>query len=239
MALWLEYDEKIDGPMPKEIQIGQYLFKYNPAPAAIIDIEAPTLILGNDFEETHPGANGAVWVDNSTCVIVGNRFPFAPTSGPPLKDDQGSNYYFANSRLFNSGTGGQVLPTGVGIAPGSQTTIEGMRDWSGTGSVGGTATNSIIIEYRNPFGLAQTRGYFENTGANSITVTEEYTTQNQGVVTRTTAVGAGVKINLDPFDITGLSGTIDYQVVKYVVKVSGTTISWHKYFQAPCGVYTN
>lgn len=207
--------------------------------ATLIEIFAETTVIGNDFTDVDPPAViGIIEVFNSNCVFIGNRFPFAPTSGPPMYDWNGSNYYFANSQLWWRSTGSIIQPAGDGMTPGkgSGNVVEGIRSWNGNGSVGGTATNSIVVDYRNPMGLVMTKGYLKNSGANSITVREQYITYDQGTFTRSTAVAAGNTIDLDPFDFTGL-GAINYQVVRYTVDVSGTTIGWQTHFAAPGGVY--
>lgn len=208
--------------------------------ASIIEIFAETTIIGNDFSDVDPPAVvGIIEVFNSNCVIVGNRFPFAPTSGPPMKDWNGSNYYYGNSRLFWRTAGAIIGPAGDGFADGKGlgNVIEGMRSWNGTGAVGGVATNSIIVDYRNNIGLAMVKGYMQNTGANPITVREQYFTQDEGTFTRSTVVVAGAKLNLDPFDFTGLGAGIDFQVNRYTVDVSGAAIAWRVNFSAPGGVY--
>lgn len=116
--------------------------------------------------------------------------------------------------------------------------IEGTSGGGGTASVGGTATNSLIVWYRNRNGLAQTKGYIQNTGANNITVRESFITDTLGTFTRTTVVVPGAKLVLDPFDFTGVVGLApdNYQVVDYRVDVSGTTIAWYLFFAKPNGV---
>jgi hypothetical protein len=221
-----------------------YAFDANPVAesgtdATIIEIFAETTIIGNDLSNmSPPPVVGLIEVFNSSCVFVGNRFPFAPTAGPPMKDWSGSNYYYGNSQLFWRTTGSIIGPAGDGFAEGKGlgNVIEGTRSFNGSGSVGGTATNSIIVDYRNSMGLTMTKGYMKNTGANNITVREQYITQDEGTFTRSTVVGAGVTQTLDPFDFTGL-GAIDYQVTRYTVDVSGTTIAWRVNFAAPGGLY--
>ncbi len=210
--------------------------------ASMIEVFAETTIIGNDFSDVQPPAVvGIIEVFNANCVFVGNRFPFAPTSGPPMKDWNGSNYYYGNSRLFNGGNGAPIQPpAGDGFNPAKGAlgnTIEGIRSWTGTGSVGGVAVNTTVADYANPNCLTQVKGYFLNTGANNITVDEIYDTIDEGAFTRSTVVAPGNKITLDPFDFTGLGAGIDFQVVRYRVRVNGTTIAWKIYFPTPCAVY--
>jgi hypothetical protein len=210
--------------------------------ASVIEIFAETTIIGNDFSDVDPPAViGIIEVFNAHCVFAGNRFPFAPTSGPPMKDWNGSNYYYGNSELFWEASGPILPPAGDGLTPGKglSNTVEGIRSWNGNGSVGGVATNNIVVNYRNPMGLVQTKGYIKNSGANNITVREQYITFDEGTFTRSTVVTPGNIQNLDPFDFTGLGAGIDFQVVKYTVDVSGTTISWQTHFAAPGGVDHN
>jgi hypothetical protein len=213
-------------------------FKLSAPPTSVIDIEATSVrVTGNDFSQVNPPAtNGTVWIDTNGAVITDNIFTFAPTTGPNVKESNGPNYYDNNSQLFTNKTGGGPIIDPI-IPNGGGSIVQGMLPFSGAGSVGGTATNSIVVWYRNPMGLAQTKGYFHNTGANSITVRESFITQNLGTFTKSTVVATTVKLTLDPFDITGTGlGVNDYQVVDYRVDVSGTTISWHTYFSAPDGV---
>jgi len=100
------------------------------------------------------------------------------------------------------------------------------------------ATNSIVVWYRNRNGLAQTKGYIHNTGANNITVRQSFITDTLGTFTKSTVLTPGSKLTLDPFDLSGLGGlgTGDFQVVDYRVDVSGTTIAWYLFFPKPNGV---
>lgn len=208
-------------------------FDISTAPAAIININAPSFIIGNDFEGVNsPGVNGCVHLNNGTCIIVGNKFPFAPTSGPPLRESNGPNYYHANSRLFNNG--GLVVQPVIPQGQGSE--VEGMLDQNGTGSIGGGT--AIVIRYKNPFGLAQVKGYIQNSGVNNWTLTETYITQTLGTFTRvTTPFTPGSTKILDPFDFTGLALTLP-QVVEYRVSVTviAGAAGFTRFFGAPCGV---
>jgi len=209
-------------------------FRLTSPPAQIVDIEAPCTVHGNDFSECHPAANGSVFIDNGDTIIVANRFTFAPTTGPNLKEVNGPVWYDNNNRLFTNKTGGGPIVDPI-IPLGNGSTVQGSIDFNAAGSVGGTATNSLVVWYRNPYGLCKVQGYIENTGVNNITVREQYISQNEGTFTRSTVIAAGAKLILDPYNFTGFVG-LDNQVVDYRVDVSGTTISWHTYFVAPNGV---
>lgn len=197
-------------------------------PTAVVDIEAPCRVHANDFSEVHPPTDGTLFIDNGDCVITDNEFTFAPTTGPNVKEINGPNMYDNNVRLFTNKTGGGPIIDPI-IPRGNGSTVQGTVDFNAAGSVGGVATNSIVVWYRNPFGLAKVQGYIENTGlVNNITVRESYLTQNEGTATRSTVLVPGAKLVIDPYNIGGLG--IDNQVVDYRVDVSGTTISWHTYF---------
>jgi len=200
----------------------------NATPSMVVDLEAPSTVTGNDFSENHPNANGSIFIDNGDCIITSNRFTFAPTTGPNVREINGPTIYDNNNRLFTNKTAGGPIVDPV-IPLGNGDTVDGTVDFNAAGSVGGTATNSLVVWYRNPFGLAKLQGYIHNTGANNITVREQYISQNEGTFTRSTVIAAGAKLVLDPYNFTGFVG-LDNQVVDYRVDVSGTTISWHTYF---------
>ena len=207
-------------------------------PNPTIDIQVSTRILGNDFSECHPPAGGTVQLNSGENIITDNYFTFAPTTGPNVNETGGggSSYYDNNNRLFTNKTGGGPIVDPI-LPHGNGSTINGMTGEAGTFSVGGTATNSIIIWYRNPYGLAQTKGYSKNTGANNITYRETWITDTLGTFTRSTVITAGNQLTLDPYDFTGVVGLVgNFQVVDYRVDISGTTISGYKFFPMPCGV---
>lgn len=207
-------------------------------PTKVIDIESVSCrVMGNDFSECHPPTNGTILIDTNGAVITDNIFTFVPTTGPNVKEVNGPNYYDNNSQLFTNKTGGGPIVDPI-IPNGGGSCVQGMLPFSAAGSVGGVATNSIVVWYRNPMGLAQTKGYIKNTGGvNNITVRETFITQDLGTFTRSTVITPGTQITLDPFDFTGIVGLVgNFQVVDYRVDVSGTTISWHTYFSAPDGV---
>ena len=214
--------------------------------ATLIEIFGTMSIIGNDFADVDPPAViGIIEVFTANCTFIGNRFPFAPTTGPNMKDWNGDNYYYGNSRLFTSNSfppfsGPITAPAGDGFAMGLglRNTIEGMRSFNTTGSTG--SGSIVLVDYKNPFGLAQTKGYAENTGVNNLTITEEYIIPDGTIFTRTTTpVAAGSKVILDPFDFTGL-GAIDPRVIRY--RVSAATIAGSitctTHFAAPCGVFS-
>ncbi len=212
-------------------------FKITTPPDQVVQCEVSTTITDNDWSGiNNPGTNGVLYLNNAvSCIVVGNRFPFVPTSGPPLKEVSGSNYYHANSQLWNSGGGGSLQPV---VPIGGASEVEGMLDMSGTVGTGGGPID--VVNYRNPFGLAQVKGYVENTGANNYTLTETWVTQNLGTFTRvTTPVTPGTKTTLDPFDLTGTGlAPNSYQVIQYRVSIAviAGAIAAHKYFAAPSGV---
>jgi hypothetical protein len=202
------------------------------APATyVIDAEASCAITGNDFSEVTNGTNGSIYIGAGTAIVSNNRFEFAPTGGPPVRVTSGNGSFTDNWDLWWETSGSidpPIIPAGLGNI------IQGVGGIYGAASVGGTATNNVIINYRNRNGLSMTKGYIVNSGANNITVREQYFTVNQGTFTRSTVIAAAAKRVLDPFDLTGLSpSTPDNQVVKYTVDVSGTTISWSTYFPMP------
>lgn len=213
---------------------------------AIIDLEAPCTVTDNDLSEmtstAGPVTSGSIFIDNGDCIITGNRFVFAPQSGRSLVEHNGPNYYDNNVQLFTSQTnsGGvikdPIFPTGNG------STIQGMLDFNGAGSIGSGGTN-LIVWYRNPYGLAKVQGYVQNTGGlsgNVFSVTEAYGTQNQGSFSRiTSGVVSGQAVTLDPYNFTGFaSGQPLNQVVDYRASIAATggSIAWHTYFAAPDGV---
>ena len=203
----------------------------NATPSMVVDLEAPCRVLGNDFSENHPNANGSVFIDNGDCVIVDNMFTFAPTTGPNLVEVNGPNYYDNNVMLFTNKTGGGPIVNPV-IPVGNGSTVQGTNDQNGAGGFG--AGSAQVVWYRNPYGLAKVQGYIENTGVNNYTLTETYITQNEGTFTRTTTpVTPGTKIILDPYNFAGL-GAIDNQVVDYRVSVASIAgaVAFHRYFPA-------
>lgn len=201
----------------------------NATPSMVVDLEAPCTVTGNDFSENHPNANGSIFLDNGDAIVTNNRFTFAPTTGPNVREINGPTIYDNNNRLFTNKTGGGPIVDPV-IPLGNGDTVDGTVDFNAAGSVGGTATNSLVVWYRNPFGLAKVQGYIENTGGvNNITVREQYISQNEGTFTRSTVLVPGAKLVIDPYNFTGFVG-LDNQVVDYRVDVSGTAISWHVYF---------
>jgi hypothetical protein len=221
---------------------GCLFYAFDAVPDAIIEVFASMRFIGNDLEDVDPPVGGAIDVENGGCAFIGNKWPFVPTSGPPINDHQGDNYYYGNSRLFNGGNGAPIQPpTGDGFDPtlgclGNM--FEGISSETGTGFTGGVATNQTIADYQNPNGLAMVKGYFINTGANNITVEEIYDTIDQGSFSRSTLVTPGNQITLDPYDFTGLVG-IDFQVIRYRVRVNGVTIGWKIYLPTPGRVASN
>jgi hypothetical protein len=144
--------------------------------------------------------------------------------------------YDDNVMLFTNRTGvGPIIDPVFPVGQGS--TVEGTLDLNAAGSAGGVATNTIILRYRNPYGLAQTKGYVENIGANNFTIVETWITQNLGNFTRTTAaIAPTTKTTLDPFNLPAGLTPNSYQTVEYRVDISGTAIAWHTYFAGPGGV---
>jgi hypothetical protein len=205
-------------------------------PTFVVDIEAPCTVTGNNFEDVNNPANGCLFIDNAECIIIGNRFEFASITGPSVNEVNGSNFYDDNIDLFTNKTGGgpivdPILPRGNG------STIDGTTGEAGTFSVGGTATNSIVVWYRNPYGLAQVKGYIQNNGANNISVRESFNLDTLGNFTKTTVVTPGNKLTLDPYDFTGTAIPAgSFQVYDYRVDISGTTISGYRFFPMPGGV---
>jgi hypothetical protein len=203
-------------------------FKVSSPPSFVVDIEAPTRVIGNDFSEVHPpAANGTLFIDNGDCIVVGNIFTFAPTTGPNVKEINGPTMYDDNVQLFTNKTGGGPIIDPI-IPRGNGSTVEDVLDFNGSGSIG--AGTIQIVWYRNPYGLAKFQGYVNNT--------ETYITQDEGTFTRTTTpVTPGTKIILDPYNFAGL-GAIDNQVIDYRVSLTtlGGAIAWHVYFAAPGGV---
>lgn len=223
-------------------------FKFSaPNIGAIIDLEAPCTVTDNDLSEmtstAAPVTSGSIFIDNSDCIIVANRFAFAPQSGRTLVEHNGPNFYDNNVMLFNSQTNASgpiknpILPLGNG------STVQGVVDFNATAASVGSGGASQVVWYRNPYGLAKVQGYVQNAGGlsgNIFTVTESYLTQNQGTFTRTTSgVVSGQAVTLDPYNFTGfasgqpLNQVIDYRVS--VVAQSGS-ISWNTFFGAPDGV---
>lgn len=206
-------------------------------PAQTIDIEVSTRILGNDFSECHPPVNGTILLNSGENIITENYFTFAPTTGPNVNETGGggASYYDNNNRLFTNKTGGGPIVDPI-IPHGNGSTVNGTTGVAGNSSVGGTATNSIIVWYRNPYGLAQVKGYIENTGANPITVRESYLTDTLGTFTRSTVVAPGSRLVLDPYNLPAGLSPDGYQVVDYRADVSGTNIAWYTFFPMPGGV---
>jgi len=209
--------------------------RFDLGPALVIDIQAPTTVIGNDFSNASPNASGVISVNNADCVFIGNRFKSSPTTFANVQENIGGNYWTSNSQLWN--LGGLLVKPNIPIGKGS--TVDCMYDSSGSFTHG--AGTQERLRYRNPYGLAQVKGYIENTGANNWTLTETFVTQNLGTFTRvTTPVTPGTKITLDPFDFTGIVGLApnNYQVIEY--RASVTTIvgaaTCHVYFAGPCGV---
>lgn len=210
-------------------------FQLGTPPAQVVQCEVSTTVTDNDWSPiTTPGANGVLYLNNAvSCIVVGNRFPFAPTSGPPLVEVSGSNYYHANSQLWNNG-GAVIVPV---VPTGGASEVEGMLDMNGVVSTG--AGTIVAFRYRNPFGLAQVKGYIENIGANNYTLTETWITQNLGTFTTvTTPVVPTTKNTLDPFNLPAGLAPNSYQVIEYNVSITviAGAISAHKYFAGPSGV---
>jgi hypothetical protein len=206
-------------------------------PAQTIDIEVSTRILGNDFSECHPPVNGTILLNSSENIITDNMFTFAPTTGPNVNETGGggASYYDNNNRLFTNKTSGGPIVDPI-LPHGNASTINGTTGEAGTFSIGGTATNTIIVWYRNPYGLAQVKGYIDNTGGNNITVRESFLTDTLGTFTRSTVVAPGTRLVLEPYNLpVGLAPDL-FQVVDYRVDVSGTTISAYRFFPMPGGV---
>jgi hypothetical protein len=207
-------------------------------PPQIIDVEVSTRILGNDFSECFPPVNGTILLNSGENIITDNYFTFAPTTGPNVNETGGggASYYDNNNRLFTNKTGGgpivdPILPRGNG------STIQGTTGVAGSASVGGTATNSLIVWYRNPYGLAMVKGYIQNNGVNNITVQETFRLDTLGTFTKSTVVVPGAKLTLDPYDFAGTAIPAgSFQVYDYRVDVSGTTIAWYTFFPMPGGV---
>lgn len=206
-------------------------------PDPTIDIQVSTRILGNDFSECHPPPNGTVQLNSGENVVTDNYFTFAPTTGPNLNETGGggASYYDNNNRLFTNKTGGGPIVDPI-LPHGNGSTINGTTGVAGTSSVGGTATNSIIVWYRNPYGLAMVKGYINNTGVNNITVRETFITDTLGTFTRSTLVTPGTKLVLDPYNLPVGLAPDNFQVFDYRVDVSGTTIAWYTFFPMPGGV---
>ena len=205
-------------------------------PAQTIDLEVATTITGNDFSECHPPSNGTILINSGDAIITDNRFTFAPTTGPNVNEVNGPNVYDNNNRLFTNKTGGGPIVDPI-IPRGNGSTVNDMTGEAGTFSIGGTATNSLIVWYRNPYGLAQVKGYIDNTGANNITVQETFRLDTLGTFTKSTVVTPGSKLTLDPYDFTGTAIPAgSFQVYDYRADISGTTISGYRFFPYPCGV---
>jgi len=207
-------------------------------PNPTIDIQVSTRILGNDFSECHPPALGTVQLNSGENIVTDNYFTFAPTTGPNLNETGGggASYYDNNNRLFTNKTGGGPIVDPI-LPHGNGSTINGMTGEAGTFSVGGTATNNLIVWYRNPYGLAMVKGYINNTGANNITVQETFRLDTLGTFTKSTVLTPGNKLTLDPYDFTGTAIPAgSFQVYDYRVDVSGTTIAAYRFFPMPCGV---
>ncbi len=207
-------------------------------PAQTIDVQVSTRILGNDFSECHPPANGTIMLNSGENIITDNYFTFAPTTGPNVNETGGggASYYDNNNRLFTNKTGGGPIVDPI-LPHGNGSTINGMTGEAGTFSIGGTATNSLIVWYRNPYGLAMVKGYINNTGANNITVQETFRLDTLGTFTKSTVVTPGNKLTLDPYDFTGTAIPAgSFQVYDYRADISGTTISGYRFFPMPCGV---
>jgi len=207
-------------------------------PNPTIDIQVSTRILGNDFSECHPPSNGTVQLNSGENIITDNYFTFAPTTGPNLNETGGggASYYDNNNRLFTNKTGGGPIVDPI-LPHGNGSTINGMTGEAGTFSVGGTATNNLIVWYRNPYGLAMVKGYIQNTGANNITVQETFRLDTLGTFTKSTVLTPGNKLTLDPYDFTGTAIPAgSFQVYDYRVDVSGTNIAAYRFFPMPCGV---
>lgn len=210
-------------------------FEIPTAPTNVVVFNAPCTFTGNDLSDVNNPAGGTLLMNNGAIFVTNNRFEFASITGPSVNDGNGGNYYTDNEDLFTNKTGGGPIVNPI-IGDGNR--IEGTSGGGGNGAVGGTATNSIVVWYRNQNGLGQTKGYIQNTGANNITVRETFITDTLGTFTRTTVITPGTKVVLDPFDFTGVVGLApdNYQVVDYRVDVSGTTIAWYLFFPKPNGV---
>jgi hypothetical protein len=210
-------------------------FEITTAPTNVVVFNAPCTFTGNDLSDVNNPAGGTLLMQNGAIFVTNNRFEFATITGPSVNDGNGGNYYSDNEDLFTNKTGGGPIVDPI-IGDGNQ--IQGTSGGGGTASVGGTATNSIVVWYRNRNGLAQTKGYIHNTGANNITVRQSFITDTLGTFTKSTVLTPGSKLTLDPFDLSGLGGlgTGDFQVVDYRVDVSGTTIAWYLFFPKPNGV---
>jgi len=207
-------------------------------PQQIIDVEVSTRILGNDFSECFPPVNGTILLNSGENIITDNYFTFAPTTGPNVNETGGggASYYDNNNRLFTNKTGGGPIVDPI-LPHGNGSTIQGTTGVAGNSSVGGTATNSIIVWYRNPYGLAMVKGYIQNTGANNITVQETFRLDTLGTFTKSTVVAPGAKLTLDPYDFTGTAIPAgSFQCYDYRADVSGTTIAWYTFFPMPGGV---
>jgi len=210
----------------------------NTTPDPTIDIQVSTRILGNDFSECHPPSTGTVQLNSGENIITDNYFTFAPTTGPNLNETGGggASYYDNNNRLFTNKTGGGPIVDPI-LPHGNGSTIQGTTGVAGSSSVGGTATNSIIVWYRNPYGLAMVKGYIQNNGANNITVRESFNLDTLGNFTKSAVVTPGSKLTLDPYDFSGTAIPAGaFQVYDYRVDVSGTTIAWYTFFPMPGGV---
>lgn len=210
-------------------------FEIPTAPTNVVVFNAPCTFTGNDLSDVNNPAGGTLLMQNSAIFVTNNRFEFASITGPSVNDGNGGNFYTDNEDLFTNKTGGGPIVNPI-IGDGNQ--IQGTSGGGGNSAVGGTATNNIVVWYRNQNGLGQTKGYIQNTGANNITVRESFITDTLGTFTRTTVVVPGAKLVLDPFDFTGIVGLApdNYQVVDYRVDVSGTTIAWYLFFPKPNSV---
>lgn len=212
---------------------------------ALISLQAPCTVHANDFSATQATTiSGSIFLDNSDAIVTDNRFAFAPTSGRTLAENNGPNYYDNNVMLFNNQTNSGGVITSPILPAVNGSTVQGTLGFIGTGSIGGTNSGNVqVVWYRNLNGLAQVKGYVQNTGLPSgfqFLVRETFATQNQGVFTRDSAsLASGQKVTLDPYDFSGtISGQFDFQVVDYRVSLfkNSGTIGFTRFFPAPGGV---